>query len=230
MTQEETLTRARLKTPRAAAIAGILFSILLFTSLLLIRLSVPGDPQVEGNWLNNQLDTVVLALNLVPFAGIAFLWFIGVVRDRLGQFEDRFFSTVFLGSGLLFLAMLFASAAVIGGLIIAYETKPDTLLSSGTYTMGRAISYQIMNVYAIRMAAVFMISTCTIATRTRIFPRWMSLLGYVLALLMLVSIGLTRWISLVFPTWVLVISLHILFENYRDVPDAVAPRPASDAG
>lgn len=225
MKQEETLTRARLKTPRAAAIAGILFSILLFTSLLLLRLSVPGDPLEQGNWLTARLDVVVLALNLVPFAGIAFLWFIGVVRDRLGQFEDRFFSTVFLGSGLLFLAMLFASSAVIGGLIIAYQAAPDTLLSSGTYTMGRAISFQIMNVYAIRMAAVFMISTCTIAVRTRIFPHWMSLLGYVLALLMLVSIGFTRWITLVFPSWVLVVSLHILFENYRDVSDTAAPRP-----
>jgi hypothetical protein len=27
---------------------------------------------------------VSLALGLLPFAGIAFLWFIGVVRDRLG--------------------------------------------------------------------------------------------------------------------------------------------------
>lgn len=33
-------------------------------------------------------------------AGIAFLWFIGVIRDRSGAHEDRFFATVFLGSGL----------------------------------------------------------------------------------------------------------------------------------
>ena len=46
----------------------------------------------------------------MPFAGIAFLWFIGVVRDQLGEVEDRLFSTVFLGSGLLFLAMLFQGA------------------------------------------------------------------------------------------------------------------------
>ena len=54
---------------------------------------------------------------MVPFAGIAFLWFIGVVRDRIGEREDKFFATVFLGSGLLFVAMLFAAAAVLGGLI-----------------------------------------------------------------------------------------------------------------
>ena len=57
---------------------------------------------------------MVLALNLVPFAGIAFLWFIGVVRDRLGMYEDRFFATIFFGSGILFLAMFFAAATVLG--------------------------------------------------------------------------------------------------------------------
>ena len=54
----------------------------------------------------------------MPFAGVAFLWFIGVLRDRLAQLEDRFFATVFFGSGLLFLAMLFAAAAVIGAVVL----------------------------------------------------------------------------------------------------------------
>ena len=53
----------------------------------------------------------------MPFAGITFLWFIGVVRDGIGRFEDRFFASVFLGSGLLFLAMMFASSAVGAGLV-----------------------------------------------------------------------------------------------------------------
>ena len=94
MKQELGLTRARLKTPRAAAIAGIVFSVLLMTSLVLVRLSVPADP-LEGAWLSTRLDTVALALNMVPFAGIAFLWFIGVLRDRLGELEDRFCYRVF---------------------------------------------------------------------------------------------------------------------------------------
>ena len=64
---------------------------------------------------------MILALNLLPFAGIAFLWFIGVVRDRIGQGEDRFFATVFLGSGLLFIAMLFVTGAVAGGLVLTRE-------------------------------------------------------------------------------------------------------------
>jgi hypothetical protein len=105
MKQETDLIRARLKTPRAAAIAGILFSVLLIAGLLLFRLSVRADPLEAGAWLKTSSNTIALALNLIPFAGITFLWFIAVLRDRLGGLEDRFFATVFLGSGLLFVAM-----------------------------------------------------------------------------------------------------------------------------
>jgi membrane protease YdiL (CAAX protease family) len=124
MKQQVNLIRSRLKAPRAAAVAGILFSVLLITVLLLFWLSVPADPLEAGAWLKTNSKTLALALNLVPFAGIPFLWFIGVLRDRLGELEDRFFATVFLGSGLLFLAMLFASAATGGGIILAYAAKP----------------------------------------------------------------------------------------------------------
>ena len=111
------LTPRQLTTPRAAAIAGILFALLLGTGYVLIRLSIPADPVDSGAWLAEQANTVAFALSLMPFAGIAFLWFIGVVRDRIGEQEDRFFSSVFFGSGLLYLAMTFVSAAVTGGLL-----------------------------------------------------------------------------------------------------------------
>jgi hypothetical protein len=120
--EEERVTgiRDRLKAPRAGAIAGIVFSILLIISLVLIRVSVPATQGDAGTWLSSSGKSIRLALNLLPFAGIAFLWFIGVMRDRMGAQEDRFFSTVFLGSGLLFLAMIFASFAVAGGRMMAY--------------------------------------------------------------------------------------------------------------
>ncbi len=149
----------------------------------------------------------------MPFAGIAFLWFIGVLRDRLGELEDRFFATIFLGSGLLFLAMLFASAAVVGGIIIAYAARPEGLLNSSTFTFARAVTYEIMNLYAVKMAAVFMISTSTLAIRTGITPRWIAFLGFACALLLLLSGRYTEWILLVFPLWVLLISIYILIDN-----------------
>ena len=215
MDQNVAITRSRLRTPRAAAIAGIVFSVLLLTSLVLIRISVPADPQDAGTWLAENSKTVGLALNLLPFAGIAFLWFIGVIRDRLGSSEDRLFATVFLGSGLLFLAMLFASAAVAGGIINIYGTTPGSLISAGIYTFGRALTYEIMTVYAMKMAGVFMLTTSTLALRTGILPRWMAYLGLVLALILLLTVSLFYWTPLLFPLWVLLISVHILLANLR---------------
>jgi len=212
---QDTTTKTRLTSPRAAAIAGILFSVLQLTSLVLVRLSVPEDPQDAGVWLTTNGKNVALALNLLPFAGIAFLWFIGVVRDRLGDSEDRLFATVFLGSGLLFLAMLFASAAVAGGVISLYGTAPSLLIASGLYSFGRMVTYEIMNVYALKMAGVFMISTCSLSLRTGIFPRWMAFLGLALALFLLLSVGFFYWAPLVFPLWVLLISVYILVANLR---------------
>jgi hypothetical protein len=179
---------------------------------------VPFDPEDAGTWIARERKTVMLALRLLPFAGIAFLWFIGVLRDRLGVYEDRFFATVFLGSGLLFLAMLFASAALAMGVLLRYGVVTGRLVESGVYSFGRTVVYQILNVYAMKMAGVFMFSTCTVAFRTRIFPRWMAYLGYALALLLLLSTGYLYWVPLAFPLWVLLISVYILFSNLRPTP------------
>jgi len=225
MKQEADLISARLKAPRAAAVAGILFSVLLIAALLLFRLSVRADPLEAGAWLKASSGTVAFTLYLVPFAGIAFLWFIGVLRDRLGELEDRFFATVFLGSGLLFLAMLFASAAVAGGIIIAYRARPAALLDSATYTFARDVDYEIMNLYAVKMAAVFMISTSTLAIRTGIIAHWIALLGYAFAIFLLLSGRYVAWTIMVFPLWVLLVSIYILIDNLRRPPQVTAISP-----
>ena len=226
MSQEGTFIRNGLRTPRAAALAGILFSILLITSQLLIWISIPsnlGDPAME---VVIHSKTISLALHLLPFAGIAFLWFIAVVRNRLGTLEDRFFATVFLGSGLLYIAMVFTSAALAGGLILVLINKPELLTQTGTYAMSRAQIYQTMNVYAIRMAGVFMYTTSTILLRTGITPRWIALLGYALGTILLLSVGVIVWIPLVFPVWVFLLSAAILFEK----PSATIQSKLSDCG
>jgi hypothetical protein len=214
MHQKRSLTRVTLKTPRAAGIAGIIFSVLLLVIFGLVRLSVPIDPLDQGAWLPAHSRTVGMALNLVPFAGIAFLWFIGVIRDRLGELEDRFFATVFLGSALLFLAMLFSAAAVAGALVLAFAAQPDTA-NSAAFQFGRAIAYNLMNVYATKAAAVFMISTSTVAFYTHFMARWIAVLGFGLALILLVGSYYLPWGFAVLPIWVSLVSIHILIDAFQ---------------
>jgi hypothetical protein len=208
-------SRRSLKSPSAAAIAGILFALLYGASLVLVRISIPDARSVDTAWLETHSQTVSLALNLVPYAGIAFLWFIGVIRDRVGELEDRLFSTVFLGSGLLFLAMTFMGVAMAGG-TLASMTQGETFASSGVYAYSRAVTHSLINIYAIRMAGLFMISLGTIWLRTGVMHRGWALVTYALALVLLVSTSLSSWVPLIFPGWVLAVSVYILILSLRE--------------
>ena len=209
ITDREPLQPRNLRTPRAAAVAGIIFSALLITALVLLRLSIPPRASDAGAWLSNHRSRaeVAIALNLVPFAGIAFLWFIGVLRDRIGDREDRFFATVFLGSGLLFVAMLFVAAAVAGATIAAAGSK---LPGADVLVLSRNVTGSLLNVYAMRMAAVFTLTTVNIARRTRIVSSWLIYAGLACAVVLLIGIGISPWVELVFPVWILALSLEIL--------------------
>jgi hypothetical protein len=205
--------------PRAAAIAGVIFSVLLIIGLGVIRLSVPADPIRPGAWLTDPdtRNALRFALNLIPFTGIAFLWFMGVLRNRLGAQEDQLLATAFLGSGILFVVSLFSAAALAGGLLEAIAAgniqEPET---SETYYFGRRTIYTVLNVFAFKMAAVFMISTGTIGLRTAFLPRWVALVGYVCAVVLLVVITNWAWIGLLFPLWVLLVSAVVLtMEHHR---------------
>jgi hypothetical protein len=213
-----TSRRKALKTPRSAAIAGIIFSVLYGASMVLMNISLPHEPTAFLAWLETDTTTVTLALNLIPYAGIAFLWFIGVIRDLLSDMEDRLFATVFLGSGLLFLALTFMGAALAAGLLSSYAIESSVLVQSGVLTYSRKVIYHIFNIYAIRMAGVFMISLATIWLRTGLMHRGWAFLTYVLALVLLLSIDYSFWVTLIFPGWVLVVSVYILIRNLHNQP------------
>jgi hypothetical protein len=215
MADAAALTGTSLRTPKSAALAGIAFSVLIALVFWLFRISIPSDPLDAVAWPAQGSSTITAALNLMPFVGIAFLWFIGVLRDRLGPREDRFFATVFLGSAMLFLAMLFSSAAVIGAIMLAFSADPGAMINSATLLVARALAYNLVNVYAIKMAGVFMISTSTVILYAGIAPRWMGILGYALALILLFGSYYISWSFIVLPVWVLLISAYILVDNFR---------------
>ena len=216
----------RLTTPRAAAVAGIVFSVLLTVTYVLLRTSVPEDPKDSGDWLAGNADRVNFALWLVPFAGIAFLWFIGVIRDRLGVLEDRFFSSILFGSGLLFIAMTFIATALAGALIVAYQRHPTTIIENGLYTLERETIFRVTNVFGVRMAGVFMFSAGTIWLRSGTMPRWLVLATYLTAAVQIFSLGFTLWFTLLFPAWVLIVSIHFLVYPPRDPETSATDGPA----
>jgi hypothetical protein len=130
--------------------------------------------------------------------------------DQLGGVEDRLFSTVFLGSGLLFVAMLFVGAGTSTSLM---ATLAGTSVNPEVYAFGRNTIRSLFSVYAMRMAAVFTLAVSTVGIRASVVPRWVSYLGYLVGLTLLVAAGAYQWTQLVFPVWVLLVSLVILFDR-----------------
>ena len=206
-TDAPVLTARRWRSRRSAAIAWIIFAVLLLTALTMIRIALSEDSLQALQTDAQRRGLIRLSLQLVPFAGIPFLWFIGVVREQLGNVEDRLFSTVFLGSGLLFLAMLF-TGAVTSTSLLAMLAGSDP--NADLFAYGRSNTQTLISVYAMRMAAVFTISVSTLGLRTAGLPRWVSFLGYLVALGLLVAAGEHRWFQLLFPAWVLLVSIVIL--------------------
>ncbi|MFD9101978.1 hypothetical protein [Streptomyces virginiae] len=192
-------TTDRLKTPRAAGMAGVAFALLLGAAIVLMRISIPGDA-ADATIDQDRRWAVQLALQIVPFAGIFFLWFMGALRAHTGEAEDRFIATVFLGSGFVFAATLFAAAAA-AGTVLNEETPSD---------FGRHYAYTLLATYAMRMAAVFVLATSMIGRTLGVFPRPLAMLGTLVGLILIVVGSGVPWSELLFPAWALVISLYIL--------------------
>ena len=193
-------------TPRAAALAGVLSALLFAAVLILIRAKMPEGVGDSTQWLNSERGGILTATKLMPFAGITFLWFIGVVRDGFGRYEDRFFATVFLGSGLLFVAVMFVSTAVAAALVASNSGVTDPAAHAEVIAFGKGIVVSAAKTYAIRMAAVFMISLATIWLKTGLMPRWLVVVSYLVAVALLIASDLTMWLTLAFPIWMLVVS------------------------
>ena len=207
--------KRRLTTPRTAAIAGILFGLLFSVSLVLMRTAIPEEITRDTGWVSAGSSRISLALGLMPFAGIAYLWFIGVVRDRLGEFEDKFFSTVFFGSSLVFIGLVFIATAIAGGILTTYQMIDKGAPDITVIYFARALMLHISSVYALRMAGVTMISLGTIWMRTGLMPRWLAVVTFSLALVLLLVVDYSPWFTLTYPAWVFLISVYILWMRLR---------------
>lgn len=207
--------------PRGVAASGIVFSVLFATSIVLVRWSVPADPMDTGEWLTDSglRSWVHLGLQATPLTGIAFLWFMASLRNRIGPLEDRFLATVFLGSGLLFVGLLFLAAALSSAVVASVLEDQSGRMSLAsqreTYRFVRDLIYLLMNVFAIKMAAVFTFVTSSIGMRTGFLPRTLAWIGFVVGGMMLLIITRNAWIVLVFPLWVALLSVYILASERR---------------
>ena len=193
------------------AVSGINFAVMCLVSMVLIRLAIPADPTEPGTWLANPGNqrSVYFALHLVPFMGLSFLWFMAVLRHRIGTDVGRH-----RVDGVSRERDVVCRDDVRGG---RHLPRVDgTVIADGfhasrdTYTIGRSVTYTIVNVFAIRMGAAFIFATSALARRAELLPKWLTYLGYAIGNVLLFVIKEFAWIELLFPAWVLLVSLHLL--------------------
>ncbi|MFI6803210.1 hypothetical protein [Streptosporangium canum] len=201
-----------LRTPRAAGAAGILSAFLLGGTMILVRRAIPERPLQASAYLADAADhnALRLALILLPFGGVFFLWFMGALRDCIGIREDRFFATVFLGAGLLYVAMLFVFGATARAFVVTIDALNGSIPPTGLSHYGRYLTITLLSEYAPRMAGVFTLTTTTIVARLGLFPRWLIVSGYLVGLVQLLLVSTVAWSEIVFPVWVMVVGFVLL--------------------
>jgi hypothetical protein len=216
----ESLLRRKVRSPRAAAIAGIIYSILMGIIMISTYSAAKVKPEnVTGEWLQDLSATASVDVILIPYVGIAFLWFTGVVRDRLRHHQGSFFATLFLGSGIILVSLWFFWGTIFGAIMVTKDIIAVGSAGSGIYIFGFVLMDEIMGNYALRIAGLYMTAIATLWTRTGLMTYWLTIVTYILALGFLVAAERIREARFIFPIWVLVVSSYILIPNYRRTHD-----------
>ena len=214
MTEEEPQLLRRKPPVESAAVAGIVYAILAaVTWQLLIRFPQPTmSDQALATWYAESANrwSLVAALNLAAISSVAFLWFVAVLRRRIGDREDRFFATVFLGSALVWVAVWLVGAASLAAIAVAMELSGGGSVSQDTATLGGGLGAGLLLVAGPRIQAIFVISTSTVFLRTGVAPRWLAFLGYVMGVGLFLFPLIIEPVGLGFPIWVLIVSVTIL--------------------
>ena len=216
----------------AAAIAGIAYAILAFIALtLLIRQpSLALSSEEIAAWFEDagNRTPVVIGLNLAAISSVAFLWFVAVIRRRIGDREDRFFATVFLGSGVLYIAMWLVAATLLAAASVAPDLFAGAAVDKASHTLMAGTAGGLLLVAGPRVQAVFVLTTSTLILRTGVMPQWLAYFGYVIGLALFITPLIIQPIGLGFPVWVLIVSVTIVFSRNAALSNGAGAGTQSD--
>lgn len=200
-------------SPRRAAqltaLAGAIHAVLFLLSFWFVS----GAPSANAS--NEELVAfftsaedqrqLLVGLYLMPFAGIAFLWFLDAVRvwsRGAGRRKNLLLSNMQLFAGILYVGLFFITAAAYAVTAASAEFANgsiDPLLARLFPEFGRTLFF----FFALRMAAVFAFTTSNMLMAAGILPKWLGQIGLVVGVVLLLTPTFSDWLSLVFPVWVL---------------------------
>jgi hypothetical protein len=197
----------------AAAIAGIICAVGWALSLQGL-LRAPGIGATDAEIIDfyaveSNSSMAIIWLQVLVVSTIAFLWFVGVVRGRLGAREPRLFGTVFFGSSILLAALVFVGAAMLAAPAVL-RSAGDRMPAPEGVSLSRAAAAVVLSVFAPRIATLVMLSTASLGRATGALPRWLVWVTYVVGVASFVNVSFATPTIYVVPTWIAVVSIVLL--------------------
>jgi hypothetical protein len=210
--------RQNVSSVEAAALSGIGAALLLSVSVYLLErqpgVGSSGDDLAWYRDSSNRL-TVFIGLNLATVGIIAFLWFMAVIRRRLGTREDQFFSTVFLSSGIAFGLLTIAGAACAAAPTLIVHFGDGESLDKTSVALAHGLWFGLYGVGASRLVGVFMVATSTVGLRFGALPKWLARLGLLLGALLGITGAFVGPLAFLFPAWLIIVSATLLVTHRR---------------
>ena len=158
----------------------------------------------------------------MPFSAIAFLSFIAALRTLLvdpNEQRSETFSRVQLAAGILFVAGAFVAAATASAAATSIEFFDSSETDPALLRQLPQLGYSVMFVFTIRMAGMFIAVTSRLGRW--LLPGRLTVIGYLLAAVLLLTVSFSALIALVFPAWVVVLCAWLLLGRERRGAEAV---------
>ncbi|MFZ4519259.1 MAG: hypothetical protein ACOYOP_12775 [Microthrixaceae bacterium] len=211
--------RSRLASIEAAAVAGIVCAAgwsLSLRGLLATPDLGATDREITRFYSDPSNGTAALVwVQVLVLSTIAFLWFVGVVRGRVGDREPKLFGTVFLGSAVLLAGLMFLGATLLaapGVLVALTDTAPDP----GAVSLLRAAAAVVLSVFLPRVATLVMFSTASLGRVTGGLPRWLVWVTFAIGLFELVNVTVSTPTVFLVPAWIALVSVVLLVRHPAD--------------
>jgi hypothetical protein len=177
-------------------------------------LSAPGigasDDDITSYYADTSNSTAALVwVQVMVVATIAFLWFVGVVRGRLGDREPKLFGTVFFGASILLAGLLFVGASFLAAPAVLVSVG-DRAPAPDVVALTRAAAAVVLSVFAPRVSTLVMFATASLGRATGALPRWLVWLTYVVGAVEFVNVTVAVPTIYVMPAWIALVSVVLL--------------------
>ena len=224
--------RRRLRSVEAAAVAGLIAAVGWIVALTDLR-DVPdvdaSDAEILAYYADPPGLSASVSLQILVYATFGFLWFIAVVRNRIGEAEPKLFGTVFFGGGILFAALLFVGAAALAAPEIL-TAESDRVVDPDAMAMTRSFAAIVLGEFTIRLGSLFVFSLAALALRTGALPRWLVVVSYLVGIAMFVNVLIATPGIYLLPSWIGLVSVVMLVRHSRANLNPPAGSAASASG